>query len=166
MKIACKILVLGLLAALLLTGCGKGAPETSEPDYSKLIVPPVDLAITDYVTEQQLTTVLGYPMHLLGVYEEGVQSVYLSEDGSCQVTIHMMNQTRAGFDAQVVAATVPLTMQEGLGEVAYWYEGKTQLIVFSDGYALDVAISCADTPEVDTQTRQIAELILTKLAER
>ena len=126
----------------------------------------MDLSIDDCITEQQLTTVLGHPMHLLGVYEDGVQAVYLSEDGGCQVTIHMMNQTRAGFEAQVLAATVSLTMQEGLGEVAYWYEGKSQLMLFCAGYALDVAVSCADTTEVETQTRQIAELIVDKLGEQ
>ena len=163
MKALRKVGIVGLLAALLLGGCGKPAPETSDLDYSTLIVPAVDLTITECITEQQLTTAVGYPMHLLGVYEENTQAVYLSEDGDCQVTIHMMNQTRAGFEAQVAAATVPMIMQEGVGEVAYWYEGAAQLMVYSDGYALDVAVSCADTAGMEPQTRQVAELILSRL---
>ena len=163
MKTLRKVWIWGLLVLLLLGGCGKGAPDSSDLDYSSLIVPAVDLTITDCISEQQLTSVVGYSMHLLGVYEENTQAVYLSEDGSCQVTIHMMNQTRAGFDAQVTAATVPLIMQEGVGEIAYWYYGAAQLMAFSDGYALDVAVTCADTLQMDTQTRQIAELILGKL---
>ena len=166
MKTMRKVWILGLLAVLLLGGCGKPAPDSSDLDYSRLIVPAVDLTITDCITEQQLATVVGYPMHLLGVYEEDTQAVYLSEDGSCQVTIHMMNQTRAGFEAQVTAATVPLVMQEGVGEIAYWYDGAAQLMIYSDGYALDVAVTCADTVQMDTQTRQIAELILAQLQQQ
>lgn len=167
MKTMCRLWIVGLLGALLLTGCHAGSTASdAQPDYSALIVPPVDLAITDCITEQQLTTVLGYPMHLLGTFEEGTQAVYLSEDSACQVTIHMINQTRAGFDAMVANAIVPMILQDGLGEAAYWYEGKTQLMAYCDDYAVDVAVTCADTDQIETYTRQIAELILTKLQQQ
>ena len=47
MKTMRKVWILGLLAVLLLGGCGKPAPDSSDLDYSRLIVPAVDLTITD-----------------------------------------------------------------------------------------------------------------------
>lgn len=158
MKNLYKVCVILLTLSLLLCGCS--AAEPKELDYDKLVVPPVDLAITDCITDQQLSTVLGHSMQLLGVYEEGVQAIWQSDDGACQVTIHMMNQTREVFDSQITDAEVEMTMQEGLGEIAYWYESRTQLMVYANGYALDVAVVCSDTPLTEPYVRQIAQLML------
>lgn len=158
MKNLYKVCVILLTLSLLLCGCAAAEPE--ELDYDKLVVPPVDLAITDCITDQQLSTVLGHSMQLLGVYEEGVQAIWQSDDGACQVTIHMMNQTREVFDSQITDAEVEMTMQEGVGEIAYWYESRTQLMVYANGYALDVAVVCSDTPLTEPYVRQIAQLML------
>ena len=161
MKRISKLLILCLTLGLLCCGCGNTAD--SEPDYSSLIVPPVDLSITDCITEQQLTTVMGCQMTLLGTYEDGVQAVYMSEDGSSQVTVHMMNQTRAVFDSNVTASETPMTVQEGLGAAAFWDEGHNQILVYYDGYAIDVAVTCTDSTMVETYTRQIAEMLVSAL---
>ncbi len=161
MKHLCKLLVLTLVISLVVCGCGK--PQETELDYESMVVAPVDLAITDCITEQQITSVVGHPMHLLGVYEDGVQAIWQSDDGSCQVTIHMMNQTREVFDSQVADAEVPMTLQEGLGEAAFWYEGRTEMMLYYNGYALDVAVVCSDTPLTEPHVRQIAELMLAAL---
>ena len=175
MKKTAIFLLICLLCGLL-GGCGsKPMEQTSEPDYSALIVPPVDLTITDCISEQQLTTILGYPMSLLGVGEEGAQAVYQTEDSTCVVTVHMLNQTRAGFDAVIGASTATTVLQEGLGESAYWFVsdemvdqnsgGYAQLMVYSGGYAVDVALACADIPEanINAYVLQIAETILSRL---
>ncbi|MBQ9841959.1 MAG: hypothetical protein IJO42_02490 [Clostridia bacterium] len=161
MKHLCKLLVLTLVISLMVCGCGK--PQEPELDYESMVVAPVDLAITDCITEQQITSVVGHPMQLLGVYEDGVQAIWQSDDGSCQVTIHMMNQTREVFDSQVADAEVPMTLQEGLGEAAFWYEGRTEMMLYYNGYALDVAVVCSDTPLTEPHVRQIAELMLAAL---
>ena len=158
MKHLYKLLALTLIFTLLLCGCNQ--PAEPEVDYNDLVVAPVDLSITDCITEQQLTTVVGHPMQLLGVYEDGVQAIWQSDDGSCQITIHMMNQTREVFDTQVADAEVPMTLQEGLGEAAFWYEGRTEMMLYANGYALDVAVVCSDTPLTEPHVRQIAELML------
>ena len=158
MKNLYKVCVILFALSLLLCGCAQQPAE--ELDYEKLVVPPVDLAITDCITDQQLSTVLGHSMQLLGVYEDGVQAIWQSDDGVCQVTIHMMNQTREVFDTQITDAESAMTMQEGVGEIAYWYEGRTQLLVYANGYALDVAVNCSDTPLTEPYVRQIAQLML------
>lgn len=154
----CKLLALTLTFALLLCSCGK--PQEPEVDYNDLVVAPVDLSITDCITEQQIASVVGHSMQLLGVYEDGVQAIWQSDDGACQVTIHMMNQTREVFDSQVADSEVAMTLQEGLGEAAFWYEGRTEMMLYANGYALDVAVVCSDTPLTEPYVRQIAELML------
>jgi len=161
MKRLCKLLALTLTLTLLLCGCGQKAEP--EIDYKDLVVAPVDLSITDCITEQQITSVVGHSMQLLGVYEDGVQAIWQSDDGACQVTIHMMNQTREVFDSQVADSEVAMTLQEGLGEAAFWYEGRTELMLYANGYALDVAVVCSDTPLTEPYVRQIAELMLTAI---
>ena len=61
---------------------------------------------------------------------------------------------------QITDAEVAMTMQEGVGEIAYWYESRTQLLVYANGYALDVAVVCSDTPLTEPYVRQIAQLML------
>ena len=162
-----KLLVfLCVFAALsLLSGCGGTNATSKEPDYSALIQPPVDLTITDCISEQELSTILGYSMTLLGVAEEGSQAVYQTDDGTCVVTVHMLNQTRAGFDAMVNASTVPMVLQEGLGESAYWYEETAQLMLYSGGYAVDIALVSVDITPANSKAYvlEIAGSILQRL---
>ena len=164
MKTLCKILVLCLVFTLLLCGCNAKSKD-KEPDYSSLILPPVDLSITDCITAEELTAIMGSPMQLLGVYEDNSQAVFTSEDGTHQVLVHMLNQTLAGFEAMKNESAYEMTWQEGLGEAAYWYGETSQLMFFSGGYAVDIGISGTDEDNQahNTYTRQIAETILNKL---
>lgn len=164
MKTLCKILVLCLLCAALLCGCN-GKPAESEPDYSALTLPPVDLSITDCITAEELTAIMGSPMQLLGVFEDGSQAVFTSEDGTHQVLVHMLNQTLAGFEAMKNSSSYEMKWQEGLGEAAYWYGDTSQMMFFSGGYAVDIGISGTDddAQSHNVYTMQIAETILGKL---
>lgn len=167
MKRICKMTLLCVLCATLLCGChwfvSKPADESVDVDYSQLVTAPVDVALADCISEQQVTTVIGVPMTLLGVYEEGTQAVFMSEDAACQVNINLMNQTRAVFDATITGNEAPVTVQEGLGETAYWFEETGELVVYAGGYSLGVAVIEADPTAQKTHTQQIATIILETL---
>lgn len=160
------MLGIALACAVLLGGCGN-RPEVSEPDYSALIQPPVDVNITDCVTAEELAVIMGCPMELLGVYEENSQALFISEDSTHQVMVHMLNQTLAGFEAMKNASTSEMVWQEGLGEAAYWYGDASQLMFYSGGYAVDVAVTGTDDgSQHKAYAQQIAETILRKLPQR
>lgn len=162
MKFTMRLTAIVLATLLLLCGCG--APAESEPDYSRLITAPVDLSITDCITEQQVTTVMGCPMVLMGTYEDNTQAIYTSSDDSAyMVTINLKNQTRAVFDADIAAAGDSVTLYEGLGEAAFWSSVTGELLVYTNGYYLGVAVTCADTTMVETYTRQVADIMVTAL---
>ncbi len=158
MKNIYKLLAVVLLASLLLCSCGNNETDL---DYNSLVVAPVDVNITDCITDAQVSTVMGYPMTLLGVYEDGTQAIYMSEDGTCQVTINLKNESRALFDSN--AAQQQTTLQEGLGETAYWSVETGELVVYANSYALGVSVIMPEDVTTETYTRQIAEMMLKKL---
>lgn len=155
-----KFLIICLAVVMLFCGCG-GRADISELDYSQLIVAPVDLKITDCITDQQLTSVLGHSMQLLGLYENNTQAIWMSEDGVCQVNVNLQNQDRAVFDSN--AAAQETVLQEGLGDTAYWSVESGELVVYAEGYALGVAVTCTDTTMTEAYTHQIAEILLKAL---
>ena len=165
MKRTGKILLIAAVCGLLLCGCGQEPAPAEEPaiDYNDLVTPPVDLTITDCISEQQLTTVVGYSMQLLGVYDEGTQALYQSPDGNWMVTINLKNQTRAEFDASIANVGDSVTLYEGLGEIAYRSAVTGEMLVYSDGYSLGVVVTSTHTTDTEIYNRQIAELILTAL---
>lgn len=159
MKNIYKLLAVVLATLLLLCGCGNKEPEI---DYDALVVAPLDITITDCISEEQISSVMAYPMTLLGVFEDGTQAIYQSDDGMYQVTINLKNESRAVFDNN--AANQQTTLQEGIGETAYWSLETGELVAYANGYALGVSVLTA-TPGVDitSHTQQIAELILDRL---
>lgn len=172
MKLTMRMTAIFLAALLLLCGCG-GTPSVSDPDYSRLIVPPVDLSITDCITEQQLSTVMGCGMTLLGTYEDNTQAIYTSSDDAANmVTINLKNEDRGVFDADIAALGTAATLCEGIGEAAFWVvmtEPSTgevisrSLLVYANDYHLSVSVSCTDTTMVEAYTRQVAELMVRAL---
>jgi hypothetical protein len=162
MKLTMRLTALALAAMLLLCGCG--APAESDPDYSRLIVAPVDLSITGCITEQQLSTIMGCGMTLLGTYEEDTQAIYTaSDDSGSMVTINLKNQSRAGFDAVIAGYGTDVTLYEGVGEAAFWSNVTNELLVYANEYALGVAVSCADTTMIEAYTRQVADIVVKSL---
>ena len=89
MKNIYKLLAVVLATLLLLCGCGNKEPEI---DYNSLVVAPLDITITDCISEEQIGSVMAYPMTLLGVFEDGTQAIYQSDDGMYQVTINLKNE--------------------------------------------------------------------------
>ncbi len=162
MKLTMRLTALALAAMLLLCGCG--APAESDPDYSRLIVAPVDLSITGCITEQQLSTIMGCPMTLLGTNEEDTQAIYTSSDDSASmVTINLKNQTRGAFDSDIASYGTDVTLYEGVGEAAFWSSVTGELLVYANEYALGVAVSCADTTMIEAYTRQVADIVVKSL---
>lgn len=163
MKLMMRVTAISLAAMMLLCGCG-GADKDTEPDYSRLIVAPVDVHITDCITEQQLSTIMGCPMTLLGTYEDNTQAIYTASDDSAgMVTINLKNQTRGVFDADIAAAGDSVTLYDGVGEAAFWSSVTGELLVYANEYCLGVAVTCADTTMVETYTRQVAEMMIKAL---
>ena len=169
MKLIMRLLAISLAAVLLLCGCGGNGPD-ADPDYSRLITAPVDLRITDCITEQQLTTIMGCPMTLLGTYEEETQAIYTaSDDSASMVTINLKNQTRGVFDATIADYGTRATLFEGVGETAFMVsipDGdiiRKELLVYVNEYCLGVSVTCADTTMVEAYTRQVAEMMVKAL---
>lgn len=166
MKQIAKVCLVCLCCAVLLCGCqlfsGQPEDESVAVDYSQMITDAVDIAIEDCITDQQISTVVGMPMTLLGVYEEGTQAVFMSEDATCQVNINLMNQPRSVFDSTVGGAENAV-LQEGLGEAGYWFEETGELVVYAGGYSLGVAVVTVDPTNRITYAQQITTTILQKL---
>lgn len=162
MKLMMRVTAIFLAAMMLLCGCG-GSQQDIEPDYSRLIVAPVDVQITDCITEQQLSTIMGCAMTLLGTYEDDTQAIYTASDDSAGVTINLKNQTRGVFDAEIAAAGDSVTLYDGVGEAAFWSSVTGELLVYANEYCLGVAVTCADTTMVETYTRQVAETMIKAL---
>lgn len=164
MKKIWTIFLMSLLCCGLLAGCGEEPVEPPvEYDYKNLTEPVVDLLITDCITEEQLSAVLGYPMHLLSLGDSDTQAIYQSEDGACMVSISLKNQTLELFNSTITDLGESVTLFEGVGEVAYWSSTTGELLVYQSGYALGVAVSVQDITLVETYTRQIAEQMVNAL---
>lgn len=157
MKNIYKVLPVFLAVALLLCGCGENT--NTDYDYEDLVEAPLNKAITDCLTEEQVSDVVGADMTLLDVYDEGTQAIYQSADGMVQVTVNLKNESRTAFDERSAAlVTVP---QEGMGDVAYWSSETDELVVHQNGYTLGVWVMAeGDTFEM---SKQIAQAVLEKL---
>ncbi len=166
MKRIFKVSLVCLCCATLLCSCSlfgdKPEDESVHVDYSQMVTDPVDVSIEDCITDQQVSTVVGVPMTLLGVYEEGTQAVFMSEDATCQVNVNLMNQARSVFDSTVGGAE-NATLQEGMGEVAYWFEETGELVVYAAGYSLGVAVVTTDPTSRMSFAQQIVTTILNTL---
>lgn len=165
MKKICAILLMSLLCCGLLCSCGEEpAPEAPENAnvYSDLTEPALDLKITDCITEQQLTTILGYTMLPPSIGDYDTTATYRSEDG-CIVTINLKNQTMELFNSDIAALGDTVTLYEGVGEAAYKSSVTGGLLVYQNGYSLGVAVTIPGVENAETQARQIAEIMVSAL---
>ena len=162
MKKICAILLIGLLC-MGLCACGEEPVEApADYDYGDLTEPVVDLKITDCITEQQLTTVLGYTMLPPAISDFDTTATYQSEDG-CIVTINLKNQTMELFNSDIAALGDTVTLYEGVGEAAYKSSVTGGLLVYQNGYSLGVTVVIPGVENAETQARQIAEIMVSAL---
>lgn len=163
MKKICAILLISLLC-MGLCACGEEPAEApADYDYGNLTEPVVDLKITDCITEQQLTSILGVSVLPPQIGESDTQAIYQSEDGACMVFISLKNQARGVFDSDIAALGEAATLYEGVGEAAYLCSTTGELLVYQNGYSLGIAVSIAGVNATETYLAQIAQVMVTAL---
>ena len=172
MKSMMRLMIICLAAVVCLCGCGEADSQpTADVDYSEFVEAPVDLKITDCISEQQISTVMGSSMILQGLFEENTQAYYMSEDGTT-VNINLKNQERGLFDAAIADFGTNATLFEGVGETAFLVVMKEpdsdeiiskELLVYINDYTLGVSVVCADITMEETYIRQIAEIMVDAL---
>lgn len=163
------LLCLGLLAGL--TGCQETpAPVSSDagPDLVS-VPPPLSIDMTTLITAEQASQAVGAEVAGPEVYEDGTWLHFASEDAQTTVDVHLNETTRELYDTQI--GLVKESYGDGweeapnLGETALWLPEYQELLVYTEGYMLDVSV---DIPEEGAEAalvaaRQIAALILEKL---
>ncbi len=163
MKKICAILLIGLLCVGL-CACGEEPVEApADYNYNNLTEPVVDVEITDCITEQQLSTILGVSVLPPQLGDSNTQAIYQSEDGTCMVSISLKNQARGVFDSDIAALGDAAAMVTTYGEVAYWCSTTGELLVYQNGYALGIAVSIAGVDSTETYVSQIAQAMVTAL---
>ncbi len=148
-----------LCFCLALFGCGAPA----EPNYSGMIVPPLQGDITDYLSADEVAAVAGEAMTLQGVYEENSQMVFASaEAGNWLVMVNMRNNTRTGHDAYVqsLSGAAPV---EGVGEISHWCEETGSLLTFACGYTLEIYMEPGDDFIPRTETVALMKTLVENL---
>ena len=143
-KIPALLLAL-LLLATCATACGEQAdpPVVNEEDdpapsinYEDYIKPVVDRKVSDCITEAELSDMMAVEVKL--VIDTDSAATYQSDDGYYMVTLALENQSRDEFDAMVADTTI-WTPHAGVGEVAYWGVGQTEMVAYQSGYAVSVS---------------------------
>ena len=143
MKPIVKMLSLLLALLLLLTACGKEEPqkeveeEVPQIDYNDFITSVVDRAVADCITEEEMSTILGYPMHLSGTGGDS-EARYASESGTSHLTLTLENMEEKDFEA-MVADEAMWSPQYNLSVTAYWNVDQSEMIAYCNGYAVSVA---------------------------
>lgn len=148
--------LLSALMLLSLTACGgKGGEELAPSDYLPDITPPLDVAITDCLSADEASTVIGVPMTASDPYEDGTWVIYSSEDGLRSISVSMENATIGVYDA-MIAELSGGEAQTTLGHRAYWYSLSGEMINFCEGYSIAVSVN---DPTV-ASTRGLCEAVM------
>ena len=119
---------------LLAAGCGKGP---AEPNYSDLIVPPLDRPIGEMLPAATVQEIVGEYPTITELFEDGTCLVH--SGSGWRLTLNMQNTTRMGHEALLIEAVglIPVT---GLGEVAHRSEDGNTFIVYAHGYTVEVVM--------------------------
>lgn len=125
---------------LLAAGCGK-AP--AEPNYSDMIVPPLDRPISEVLPAATVQEVVGEYPTITELYDDGTCLIH--QGNGWRLTLNMQNTTRQGHEALLIEAVglIPVT---GLGEVAHRSQDGSTLIVYAHGYTIEVVMEGAAEP--------------------
>lgn len=163
MKKRLLLFVAVLCLCVFCAGCGeKPAPEP-ELSYTELVTDPLDRDITTCISATQISAIMGTKMTLIGVYEHDTQMLFANESYSYQAVIHVRNMTRTAYD-NMIAEAVDATPVTGLGEVAHALMGGENIIVYANGYGVDVWLTVMDQMVVQPKAEAIAATVLEGLA--
>lgn len=139
-----------LLALLLLATCATACGEQVDPpvvneedddpapsiNYEDYIKPVVDRKVSDCITEAELSAMMDVEVKLM--IDTASAATYQSDNGYYMVTLALESRTRDEFDT-MVADTAIWTPHAGVGEVAYWGVGQTEIVAYQSGYAVSVS---------------------------
>ena len=149
-----------MAATLLLTGCGGGGDKSNHTkktnatiNYEDYVTPVVDRKVTDCISIQQINAAISYE-NMTETTATDSRADYYSEDGSCHLSLGLENKSRAAFDA-IAADPALWTMQENLGEIAYWSVDHTELIAYQNGYSVSVYLAPSNTISMQMIMRDI-----------
>lgn len=161
--------LLAVLLLLGLTACADKAEDGAESltveEYLPEIVPPLNLSITDCLSEAQVSEIIGVDMVASDAYEHGTWVIYSSEDGRRQVSVSMENTT-AELYATLIQSLPEAQAFSELGDNAYWNAPTSELIYYIEGYQIAVKVTDSTVYNTKGLCLAIVKVIETKLQEK
>ncbi len=152
-----------LLACISILACFSACAE-KEPPEEELIEPPLQLTtlLTAGEVQQATGIMVGEPQQ----FNDG-SAGYFSNDQLQVVYVAAMETDAVGFDEMVTAfsAAGELIDAPNLGEKAVWCESMVDLLVYANGWALDIRVEYTPTDANDSllAARQLAALLIEKI---
>ena len=134
------VIALAALLLLLCAGCGEpavpadasSAPVSSDPERL------IDRDITEVLTAAQASEALGVPMTADEPLDYGTQWRMESEDGAYILDLALMQGTPEQLDT---LAGEGWEEAPNLERTARWHTGWNELLVWYDGYWLDIVLT-------------------------
>ncbi len=156
--------LLVMLCLFALAGCGEPAEE-KEPQlsYGELVEAPLDKDIRQLITSGEVSTIIGTPMQVEDVYEDGTQLVFVGDNDNYRVVLNVQNMSRAVFDGHIADALDAQPI-ENLGEVAYVLGSGETVLAYGNGYGIDVQVRVMDRMVVQPRAEAIVKTVLGALA--
>ncbi len=153
--------LLTVCCVLSFVGCGETADTLPSEEPAPV------LQLSSLLTTEEVYTATGFRVGEPVDYADGGVHFY-SADGSCSVYIGCQEITADGFDNLTANFTnngMELTDAPALGEKALWCEEALELLVYADGYALDVVVEYGTSRPNDSllAARHLAALLLEDL---
>ena len=163
MKLLKKVLPFLLTVCCVLSFAGCGNTEDAVSDQA----PAPALQISSLLTREEVYTATGFSVGEPMDFADGGVNYY-SPDGNSSVYIGCREVTSDGFDALTANFTnngMTLTEAPALGEKALWCEEALELLVYADGYALDLVVEYGSSRPNDSllAARHLAALLLEDL---
>ncbi len=152
-------LILSVYLLLLFTACSEKQPAEEET-----ITPPLQLSTL--LTADEVTEATGIAVTQPQQFTDG-SAGYFSDDQTEVAYVAAKEATVAEFDDMVTAfsSAGELTDAPNLGEKAVWCEGLVDLLVYANGWALDIRVEYATDRPNDSllAARQLAALLIEKI---
>ncbi len=155
------ICLLAVCSLLSFAACG----DSADMPENLTEVPVADLSTL--ITADEVYTATGFRVGEPVAYADGGVNYY-SADGSCSVYIGRQEMSVEEFDTLTATSAdgeMAWTAAPALGDKAAWCEDALELLVYADGYALDVLVEYGTSRPNDSliAARHLAALLLEAL---